>query len=97
MAKNLVLAPILASLVQIWAPKFFYGLYLHYMSEIVASYHCTQFQGKLLHQTWENDRKPSFWPNFGPNLVPKNLFVGFTSTRCYALLQAIIVCNFKEN
>ena len=34
---------------------------------------------------------------FGPNVVPKNLFVGFTSTRCYALLQAIIVCNFKEN
>ena len=48
MAKNLVLATILASLVQIWAPNFFYGLYLHYMSEIVASYHATQFQGKLV-------------------------------------------------
>ena len=27
---------------------------------------------------------------------PEIFFVGFTSTRCYALLQAIIVCNFKE-
>ena len=34
---------------------------------------------------------------FGPNLVPINFFVGFTSTRCYALMQAIIACNFKEN
>ena len=35
---------------------------------------------------------------FGPNLVPpKKFFVGFTSTRCYVLFQAIIVCNFKEN
>ena len=35
--------------------------------------------------------------HFGPNLVPKIFFVGFTSTRCYVLLQAIIVSNFKEN
>ena len=34
---------------------------------------------------------------YGPNLVPKNFFVGFTSTRSYGLLQAIIVCNFKGN
>ena len=34
---------------------------------------------------------------FGQNLVPKKFFVGFTTTRCYKLLQAIIVCNFKEN
>ena len=27
----------------------------------------------------------------------KFFFMGFTSTRCYTLLQAIIVCNFKEN
>ena len=29
--------------------------------------------------------------------VPKAFFVGFTSTRCQTLLQAIIVYNFKEN
>ena len=35
--------------------------------------------------------------HFGPNLVPQFFFRGFTSTGCYTLLQAIIVCNFKEN
>ena len=35
-----------------------------------------------------------FWPTFDP---PKFFFVGFDFTRCYTLLQAIIVCNFKEN
>ena len=37
---------------------------------------------------------------FGSDLFPKKVFVGFNSTRCYALLQAFIViiaCNFKEN
>ena len=33
---------------------------------------------------------------FGRYLVI-NFLVRFTSTRCYALLQAITVCNFKEN
>ena len=35
-----------------------------------------------------------FWPKFGSQII---FFVGFTYTRCYTLLQAIIVCNFKEN
>ena len=111
-----------------------------------------QFLGKLLSQTWKNDKKPTFgpdfdllgpnlgpkkfWrvlpllvvrhcsklssyalyrknnkpnlrkcqknptnfgPDFGPNLVTQNCFVRFTSTRRYTLLQAIIVCNLKEN
>ena len=34
---------------------------------------------------------------FGPNLILKIRFVRFTSTRCYKLLQAIVVRNFKEN
>ena len=36
---------------------------------------------------------------FGLNSLhpPKNIFVGFTSTKCYALLQAIVERNFKEN
>ena len=41
---------------------------------IIASYHCLQFQGKLMNQTWENGKKPSFSPNFGPfgqNMGPK--------------------------
>ena len=27
------------------------------MLDIVASYHCLQAQGKLMHQTWENGKK----------------------------------------
>ena len=53
-------------------PKsFFGGFYLYQILNIVASYHCMQFQGKLMKQTWENDWKPSFGPDFGPNFVPK--------------------------
>ena len=33
------------------------------MLDIVASYHCMQFQGKLINQTWENNKKPSFGPD----------------------------------
>ena len=36
------------------------------MLYIVASYHCMQFQGKLMNQTCENSKKPSFRHNFGP-------------------------------
>ena len=36
------------------------------MLDINVSYLCMQFQGKLMNQTWENDRKPSFGPEFGP-------------------------------
>ena len=51
-------------------------------------------------QTWENGKTPSFRPNLGLFWLksgPPIFFVGFTSTWCYALLQAIVVCNFKEN
>ena len=35
------------------------------------------FQRKLLNQTWKNGEKPSFGPNFGSNLSPKNIFKKF--------------------
>ena len=35
------------------------------MLDIVASYCCKQFQGKLTNQTWENSKKPSSKPDFG--------------------------------
>ena len=38
---------------------FFRGFYLYQMLDIIANYHCMQFQGKLMNQTWENDKKPS--------------------------------------
>ena len=42
----------------------------------------------------------NFGPNFrlfDPNLGTKNFLVGFTFTSSLGLLQAMIVCNFKEN
>ena len=50
-----------------------------------------------MNQTRKNHKNPNFRPDYGPNLVPQNFFVIFTSTGCYTLLQAIIVRNFKEN
>ena len=70
------------------------------MLDIVTSYHFIQFQGKLMNQTSENGQKPSISTNFGPfwpRFGLKFFFVGFISTRCDALVQAIIACNFKKN
>ena len=54
-------------LVQIYSQKIvFWGFYLHCMLYIVASYHSMQFQGELMDHIWENNKKPSFGPNFGP-------------------------------
>ena len=39
--------------------------------------YCMQCQGILMNQTWENDQKPSFEPDFGPNLGPQNFFHRF--------------------
>ena len=48
------------------------------MLQIVASYNCMQFQGKLMNKTWENGKKPSFGPNYdpvGPNLGRQFFFL----------------------
>ena len=53
-----------------------------------------------MNHTCENGKEPNFWPNFGtcsPNLGPQIFSVGFTSTRCQKLLQAIIVCDLRKN
>ena len=51
MAKNLVSGLISAPLAQMCVQKNFRGFYLRQMLDIVASYHCMQFQGKLMNQT----------------------------------------------
>ena len=46
----------------------------------VASYHCMQFQGKLMNQTWKKWQKTNFGPDFssfGPNLGRQKFFRGF--------------------
>ena len=51
------------------------------MLYIVQSYHCMQFQQKLMNQTLENgnNKKTNFGPDFvpfGPTLSPKYFFRG---------------------
>ena len=36
------------------------------MLDIVASYHCIQFQGKLMAKTQENGKKSHIGPDLGP-------------------------------
>ena len=53
------------------------------MLDVVADYHCMQFQGKLMNQTWENDKKPNFGADFGPfgpNVGLQICFAGLTSS-----------------
>ena len=59
-----------------------------------------EFKGKLMNPTGK--KKTGKKTNFGSDFLahvwpPKILLVDFASARCYTLLQAIIVCNFKEN
>ena len=35
------------------------------MFDVVASYRCMQFKGKLMNWTWENGKKSNFGPDFG--------------------------------
>ena len=72
------------------------------MLDNVTGYHCIRFKGKLLNQTWENSRKNKFWAWLCPVLALNwyqisFFFVDFTSTRCYALLEATIVRKVWEN
>ena len=46
--------------------NFFCGFYFYYMLNIVASYHCIQFEGKRMIQTQENGKKPHFGLDLGP-------------------------------
>ena len=77
MVKNLVSRPILAPLDQIPRPSQIF--FVDFTSDIVGSYHCMQFQGKIMNQTWENSKKPSFGPEFGPNLGHRFFFFFFKS------------------
>ena len=52
-----------------------------------------------MNQTWENGKKTIFGPDFClflPKFVPPNFFLGFSSTRCSTLLQAITVYNSRK-
>ena len=61
MNKTVVSGPIFAR----FGPKHFSNGFYFEMLDIVASYYCMQFQGKLMNQTWENGEKTSFGTDFG--------------------------------
>ena len=70
------------------------------MLDIVASYDCMQFQGKLMKQTLENDKKPSlgtdfgtFWPKFGRPFFPPLKNLSSPVSRYYGQLPA---CTISE-
>ena len=75
----------LASLAQIpFTPILFYTFYIYYMLDIIASYHCLQFQGKVMNHTWENAKKPSFVTKLASSALiwaPETFLVDFNSTR----------------
>ena len=80
--KNLILGLILTHLPLIWAPKHFPSV-LSLLIVTLEKIATDIILGLIL-------------ARFAPNLVPLSLFffVDFDS-RCYTLLQAIIVCNSK--
>ena len=82
-----------------FGPQIFFGV-LPLLVVSSSKLSSMQFKGKLMNQTWENGE------NLIPDLIlarltqiwaPKFFFVCFTSTRCQALLQAIIIFDFNEN
>ena len=72
------------------------------MLDIVASYDCMQFQGKITYRTSENGKKSSFRPNFG--LLALNLDCQFdfsqnlaaSVTRYYGHLSPSSICNLEK-
>ena len=69
------------------------------MLDIVAGYHCMQFQGKHMIQTKENGKKPHFRPNsgsLGPNSACQIFFfknLALSVTRYYGQLSS---CTISE-
>ena len=70
MTKNLILGPILAYLA-----LFVFKFHLYYQLDIVPIYHLMQFKGKLMYQTCEKGKKPSFGPDFDLFLQVLSLLV----------------------
>ena len=68
------------------------------MLDIVATYHRMQFQGKLMSQTWENGKKSSIEPDygpFGPNACHQNFFQNLASpdTRHHGQLSLCLISD----
>ena len=69
------------------------------MLDIVESYHCVQFQDKLMIQTQENDNKPHFRPDLGPlgsNSGRKNCFLNNLASSVTRYHGQLSSCTISE-
>ena len=83
--------------------NFFCGFYLHQMSDIAASYHCMQFQRKLMIQNQENDEKLHFGPNL-ETLVPNSgqffffcFFLKIQFRQSLDIMVSKLIYNIRKN
>ena len=97
MAKKLILGPILASLTQIWAAKFFFvdftsaSIYILFQAIILCN-----LKENLLTKLAKMAKNLILGPTAAQIWTPNFFFVSFTCTRFKTLLQDTIVWNFKE-
>ena len=75
MTENLVSGPILARFVPNLVPQI--SLVGFNLLDVGNSCKLSLYDisRKTNEPTWENNKKPSFEPDFGPNLVPKDFFL----------------------
>ena len=73
------------------------------MLGIVGSYHCIQFQWKLMNQTWEKGKKTNFgqdfspfWPKFGPQKFLLWVLPFVDVRHCYKLSFYVISRKTNE-
>ena len=84
MAKTLISEPICPP-----SPKFFFiGFFLLVIRQ------CSKLSSYAIRR---KTNEPNMKKKKKLILGPKYFFASFTSNTCYALLEAITVCNFKEN
>ena len=60
------------------------------MLDIVASYHCIQFQGKPIIQTQENGKKPHFGPDLGPSNPNSSRQISFSKLWLFQSLDVMV-------
>ena len=62
----------------IFGPQnFFQDIYFYELLDIVTSYHPMQFKGKLMNQTWENDKKKLILGLILAQIWSPKIFFGF--------------------
>ena len=67
------------------------------MLYIVVNYHCMQFQGKPMNQTWENDKKIGFGIDFSPNSGRQLFFQKSESVGYKKAWSTLIMYNIIKN